>query len=90
MAKNKYKQLPICKHQCLECKFIWSGYRMLPIYDEDDPFKIIRYKKLTGPGETVCPECKREYVRWVNYESFAKWYRKHIGDGGCGGEKNNV
>lgn len=39
---------------------------------------------------TVCPECKHEYIHWVNYESFAKWYRKHIGDGGCGGEKNNV
>jgi hypothetical protein len=44
-------------------------------------------KSSGGVGETLCPECDHDYIDWLNFDSFAKWYRKNVGDGGCGGEK---
>lgn len=87
-----------CKYECRECKFKWEGYRVLPQSEDegDDPIqfmlqpdKPVQYVTLGGPGMTLCPSCKHEYIHWINYEAFAKWYRKNRGDGGCGGEKTN-
>lgn len=75
--------LKTCKFQCKACKFKWKGYRFEPAKDVTG--KTI-YNRKKGPGMTVCPKCKHEVIDWVNYEDFAVWYRKNIGDGGCGGE----
>jgi len=92
MSKKRRKKknppkMKTCHYECYECKFKWGDYRLLPVYDDDG--NLIGYKKHYGPGMTLCPSCKHEYVHWINYEAFAKWYRKNIGDGGCGGEKTN-
>lgn len=88
------KTFPPCWYECRKCKFKWEDYRLVPEPQEENPFQFIldpdkpvTYIKLYGPGETLCPKCKHEYVHWVNYESFAEWYCKNVGDGGCGGEK---
>ena len=97
--KKKRKKIPQgrpkSKYECRACKFKWEGYRVLPKPEDElqdpiqfitDPEKPIEYIELKGTGMTLCPQCKGEYVHWVNYASFAKWYRKNVGDGGCGGE----
>ncbi len=88
MAKRKrakqqtQKTFPPCWYECYDCKFKWEDYRILPKPDTDP----VEYITEGGPGQTVCPNCKHDYVHWINYDEFAKWYRKNIGDGGCGGE----
>lgn len=68
-----------CKYRCESCGFAWKGRRIIL----DAQGKQYREK---GPGMTVCPKCLSDGpITWVNYDAFAEWYRKNIGDGGCGG-----
>ena len=69
-----------CTYQCYDCEYKWEKQRVLQNSDGT-------YRVEEGPGPTICPQCKHEYVHWLNYEAFAVWYRKHIGDGGCGGNR---
>lgn len=80
--KKKPKKFPDCKYRCQECKFEWQGYRK----DPNPPhFRIMR--ESGGAGPTLCPKCGHDYTDWVNYETWAEWYRKNIGDGGCGDKR---
>ena len=73
------------KYKCESCSAKWKGYRILPVEHEDGR---VTYEKFKGPGQTVCFKCHHEKIKWVNYEEYAIWYRKNIGDGGCGGTSN--
>lgn len=79
--KKKQKEFPACKYRCQACKFEWQGYRK----DPKPPEFTISWAS-GGAGATLCPKCGHDYTDWVNYKSWGKWYRKHIADGGCGGE----
>lgn len=72
-----------CKFQCRACQFKWKGYR---IVREKDVAGKVTYARRKGPGPTVCPKCKHDSINWINYEDFAIWYRRNVGDGGCGDE----
>ena len=76
--KIKWK---LSKYKCRECGFQWEGYRK-------DPGTGRIAKESGGAGMTLCPKCDHNYIDWLNYESYASWYRDKIGDGGCGGTRS--